>query len=158
MTYTKYPTPMGLIHLPSSPAVLGVAPFMLESAAQINSVIIYLAKFGTAGGSETLAAKVYANSDLTAPIGASAAVTVATLPNMDDDWAGWARFSFTTPVLLAANRWYYLGLASADYTANGTTFFVAVQTDRHSPFNKPAWGRADQIAKFRLEEIRQWPE
>lgn len=157
MPYSKYKSPMKLIHMASSSGVLGLGGFVVAERTALNSVIIYLAKFGTAGGSETLTAKVFANTDLTAPLSTSAAVTLSTLENMATNWAGWARFTFASPYQLAPDRQYYLGLTSANYTANGTTFFIAVQMDDHSPFNRPAWGSREDTAKFRIEGARQWP-
>lgn len=158
MTYSKYPSPMTLLHVPSSSGVLGLGGFTLEDGIALERVIIYLAKFGAAGGSETLTAKVFGNSDLTAPIASSSAVALSGLSNMATNWAGWAAFTFSTTPALAAGVTYYLGLASASYTKNGTTFFIAVQMDQHAPFNKPAWGVPADIAKFRIEGKRQWPE
>lgn len=157
MPYTKYPDKMGLLHLPSSSGVLGVGGFIVGEATALNSVRIDLAKFGAAGGTETLTAKIYANSDLTAPLASSAAVTLASLENMATNWAGWARFSFATPYQIAADRQYYLGLTSANYTKNGTTFFIAVQLGDNSNFNRAAWGDPKQTAKFLIEGARQWP-
>ncbi len=157
MTYSSYPAKMKLLHIPSSSGVLGVGGFVVQEDTALNSVIIYLAKFGVAGGTETLTAKIYANADLSAPLASSGAVALSTLDSMAANWAGWARFSFSSRYQLANSRQYYLGLTSENYTKNGTTFFIAVQTDNHSPFNVPAWGNRDETAKFRIEGARQWP-
>lgn len=158
MTYSKYTTPTRLLSLPSSSSVLGMGWFVLEDAIGLTDIVVYLGKFGTAGGSETLTLKVYGNDDLTAAIASSAAVTVSTLSNMATNWLGWARFTFSTQPALAASRRYYLGITSANYTVNGTTFFIGVQMDKHAPFNKPAHGKPANICRFRINGVRQWPE
>jgi len=157
-SFSAYPQEIKYARIPSS-NTLPLGGFFVTRATEINAVVLYMVRFGTAGGSETLTLKVYGHGDYTAPIASSAALTVSSfqgIVGVSTNWVGWARFSFSSPVPVGPDRHWLLGLVAANYTPS-SSYFIGAQFDTHKPFNQPAWGQHRDIIKFRIEEERQWP-
>ena len=131
--------------------VLPLDRFNLSMPTQLTSVMLYMYKTGSLGGSETAQLKLYGNSDLTAVVASSNVFTMSAAPNISSaNWIGWVRFDFGDVPLGTDGPGYYLGLTLANYTRNGNTFYIAARVDYPDAFNRPAYGPDNPPTKFRL--------
>lgn len=128
MAITQYPNAFW-VRIAETNKELKLANISLAARIELKYIQLFLVKVGTAGGSEQMRVKVYADPTYTTAIATSSYVTLASMDGIGAGaWLGQARFDFARENL-AASQTYYLAMQLTSYTRNGTTFYIGAKTD-----------------------------
>jgi len=125
------------VNVADTSEVLRLGAFSLTESMELVYVLQSIYKFGTAGGTETLTAKIYSDSAYSVVLKSSTAFSLSTITAIPEYWIGNIRFDFDSYQLKSGTT-YYLGIAFANYTRNADTFFIGAVMDTYSQINTQA--------------------
>lgn len=132
MAYTQFPAVQNVRVIETNEEFF-LGGFNPNFNGEIPHIRIHLYVKGTAGGSETLQAKIYTIESTSASVFKSSdVVNLSSFATADK--LGVVRFDFTK-LKVSSGRQYYLSLAAASYTRNASTFYLATLYDYPNEIN-----------------------
>lgn len=119
-----------------------VAQFNPDNDGELKYIRCQLHVHGNLpGGTEKIRCKIGLKDDESNPYATSDWVDMADFDDSSgaNDWLGWVRFDFARQNI-NNQQTYYIWLETANYTRNGTTFYVACMFDYPYPvYSNASW-------------------
>jgi hypothetical protein len=134
MSFLQFPDIQRVLVFETS-TTMPLVKFQLNEKLELVYIPLRILKVGTAGGSESMTLKVWGSENYNGtPIATSSAYSLAGISGLTTNWIGDIRFDFARQNL-GANVWYYLTIDVANYTRNGTTFYLSAVQEWPFTFN-----------------------
>lgn len=133
MSYNQFPSPFFIIAADSNETIK-LGSFQNDENIELTNILIPIYKHGTAGGSESMTAKIYADSNYSVLLASSDAFLLSAVTGLTTYWIGNLRFDFSN-YQINNQQTYYLGLSFSNYTRSADSYFIGAVMDTHNSIN-----------------------